>query len=88
MDEESLIRRIPPHSTEAEKSVVGSMLMSREAVITAVEILKKEDFYEPQYGILFDTIRQMNDSGRAVDAVTLQDALKSQNLPPRCRGRS
>ena len=48
MDEESLIRRIPPHSTEAEKSVVGSMLMSREAVIAAVEILKKEDFYEPQ----------------------------------------
>ncbi|MGN0255302.1 MAG: replicative DNA helicase [Chordicoccus sp.] len=86
MDEESLIRRIPPHSTEAEKSVVGSMLMSREAVIAAVEILKKEDFYEPQYGILFDTIRQMNDSGRAVDAVTLQDALKSQNLPPEMQG--
>ena len=42
--EEALIKRIPPHSLEAEKSVIGSMLMDREAVLTALEILTKEDF--------------------------------------------
>ena len=41
--EEALIKKIPPHSTEAEKSVIGSMLMSRDAVIAAAEILNKED---------------------------------------------
>ena len=62
--EEAVIKRIPPHSLEAEKSVIGSMLMSGDAVTTAVEILKKEDFYEQQYGVLFEAMKELYDEDR------------------------
>ncbi|HUM85123.1 MAG TPA: replicative DNA helicase [Lachnospiraceae bacterium] len=80
--EEALIKRIPPHSLEAEKSVIGSMLMGHEAVVTAVEILNKEDFYEQQYGVIFEAMKELNDEGKPVDVVTLQNRLKEKGLPP------
>ena len=73
--DEALIRRIPPHSAEAERSVVGSMLMSEDAVITASEILQQEDFYDRSNGILFETMCSLNRAGKAIDPVTVQDAL-------------
>ncbi len=80
--EEALIKRIPPHSPEAEKSVIGSMLMSRDAVIAACEILSKDDFYEQQYGVLFEAMRELNEAGKPVDVVTLQDRLRKEDVPP------
>ena len=55
--EETLIKRVLPHSIEAEQSVIGSMLMDREAVIAASEIITGSDFYQQQYGIMFDAMR-------------------------------
>ena len=46
--EESVIKRVMPNSLEAEQSVIGSMIMDREAIIAASEILLKEDFYQQQ----------------------------------------
>ncbi len=46
--EEALIKRIMPNSLEAEQSVVGSMIMSKDAIVTASEMLLKEDFYHQQ----------------------------------------
>ena len=50
--EEAVIKRIMPHSVEAEQSVIGSMLMDREAVLVASELLTGEDFYQRQYGLV------------------------------------
>lgn len=80
--EEALIKRIPPHSLEAEKSVIGSMLMDREAVLTALEILTKEDFYEQQYGIIFEAMKELTEKDRPVDVITLQNALREKDVPP------
>lgn len=80
--EEALIKRVPPHSQEAERSVIGSMLMGREALLTAVELLSKDDFYERQYGEIFEAMKDLNDAGKPVDVVTLQDELLKRNLPP------
>ena len=44
--EEAIIKRVMPHSLEAEQSVIGSMIMDREAVLVASEILTGEDFYQ------------------------------------------
>ena len=52
--DEALIKRVMPHSLEAEQSVIGSMLMDNEAVTIASDMLVKEDFYSSQYGILLD----------------------------------
>jgi len=67
---------------EAEQSVIGSMIMDREAIIVASEIVLGEDFYNKQYGVLFDTMVELNDEGRPVDLVTLQDRLKEKDVPP------
>lgn len=80
--EETVLKRILPHSIEAEQSVIGSMIMDREAIVVASEILTGEDFYNKQYGILFETMIELNDEGRPVDLVTLQDRLKEKEVPP------
>ena len=79
--DEAVIKRIPPHNQEAEKSVIGAMMMSRDAVIVAAEILEKEDFYETRYGLVFDALKQLNEEGKAIDPVTLQDKLKEMDAP-------
>ncbi len=80
--EETVLKRILPHSVEAEQSVIGSMIMDREAIVIASEIISGDDFYSKQYGILFQTMVELNDESRAVDLVTLQDRLKEKDVPP------
>lgn len=80
--EEALLKRILPHSIEAEQSVIGSMIMDREAIVVASEIVLGDDFYNKQYGVLFDTMVELNDEGKPVDLVTLQDRLKEKDVPP------
>lgn len=79
--EDTAITRIMPNSLEAEQSVVGSMIMDKQAIITAGELLITDDFYHRQYGILFQTMVDMNNEGRPVDIVTLQERLKEKNVP-------
>ena len=80
--EETVLKRILPHSVEAEQSVIGAMIMDREAIVVASELITAEDFYNKQYGILFDTMVELNDEGKPVDLVTLQDRLKEKDVPP------
>ena len=80
--EENVLKRILPHSIEAEQSVIGSMLLDREAITTASELISGEDFYNKQYGVLFDTMCELNDAGSPVDLVTLQDRLRTKDVPP------
>ncbi len=79
--DENFIKRIQPHSEEAEKSVLGSMLMDRDAIVEAEDMLVQEDFYQRQYGILFEAMVELYREGKAVDLVTLQEKLKEKDLP-------
>ena len=83
--EEGLIRRTLPHSIEAEQSVIGSMIMDTDAIVTASELINSEDFYGNQYGILFQTMYDMYSEGKPIDLVTLQDRLKQQEVPEELR---
>ena len=80
--DEAVLKRVLPHSIEAEQSVIGSMLMDKEAITIASEQLHGEDFYGKQYGILFDAMVELNDEGKPVDLVTLQQRLKEKGTPP------
>ena len=80
--EEALMKRIMPHSQEAEQSVIGAMIMSRDAIVEASEIITGEDFYQQQYGAVFEAMVELHDEGKAVDLVTLQERLREKNLPP------
>lgn len=80
--EEALIKRILPHSDEAERAVIGSMLMDADAIVTASEMITSDDFYQRQYGILFDVMTELYGEDKPVDLVTLQERLKNKDMPP------
>ena len=79
--DEALIKRVPPHSIEAEQSVVGAMLMDRDAITTASEIICGDDFYQTAYGVIFDSVVEMFNEGQPVDLITLQNRLKEKDVP-------
>ena len=79
--EEALIKRIMPNSLEAEQSVIGSMIMDKDAIVTVMEMLSQKDFYHQQYGLLFQAMVELYNAGQPVDLVTLQNKLRSMNVP-------
>lgn len=68
--------RLPPQNLDAEQSVLGSMLLDRDAVTRAIEILTPEDFYREQHRAVYQAICRLFDRGEAVDMVTATEELK------------
>ena len=81
-ENDALLKRVLPHSIEAEQSVIGAMLMDRDAIIAASEIITEEDFYQRQYGVMFQCMVELFNEGQAVDVVNLQNRLKEKDVPP------
>ncbi len=75
-------KKVPPYSADAERSVIGSMMLSSDAVMAAMELLTPESFYARQYGIFFQAITEVYNSGRPVDSVTIPEKLKEMQAPP------
>jgi replicative DNA helicase len=71
---------VPPNNLRAEESVLGAMLLSREAIAEVVEILEPDHFYKPAHGHLYDAILSLYSGGEPVDAVTVADELKRAGL--------
>ena len=82
MGQEDIIKRVMPHSYEAEQSVLGSMLMDRDAVSVAAVSLEKEEFYVSQHAMLFESIMDLYNAGKPIDLVTVQNKLKEKDVPP------
>jgi replicative DNA helicase len=68
--------RVPPHNVEAEESVLGSMLLSKDAIAEVLELLREDDFYRPAHRTVFRSVLELYGHGDAVDAVTVQEALR------------
>lgn len=79
--DEALIKRVLPHSVEAEQAVIGAMLMDADAITTASEIISRDDFYQAAYGIVFEAVTELYNAGKAVDLVTLQTRLTEKDVP-------
>ena len=79
--DEAIIKRILPHSIDAEKAVIGSMIMDADAVVAASEMITGDDFYQRQYGILFAAMVELYNEGKPVDVLTLQERLKMKDVP-------
>ena len=79
--DEAIIKRILPHSIDAEKAVIGSMIMDADAVVAASEMITGDDFYQRQYGILFDAMVELYNEGKPVDVLTLQERLRMKDVP-------
>jgi replicative DNA helicase len=67
--------RLPPQNIEAEQGVLGSILLDNDVLHEVVPILKVEDFYRDSHQIVYRTIRDLYDLGKAIDLITLSDEL-------------
>ena len=74
--EEALVKQEMPKDLVAEKSILGSILMDPEVVITAAEMITGDDFYLKEHGVIFDTMVSMYNNKVTLDYVTLQDKLR------------
>lgn len=72
--------RLPPHNLEAEESLLGAVLLSRDAVAEAVERCSTADFYKPAHGHIFEAACNLYARGEAVDTVTVADELRRRDL--------
>ena len=72
--------RIPPQDIDAEMSVLGSMMLTSEAVSVVSEILRPQDFYQPSHETIFDTIVELTGRAEPADAITVAGELKRQGL--------
>ncbi|MGB7604021.1 MAG: replicative DNA helicase [Lutisporaceae bacterium] len=73
------IQKIPPNSLEAEQSVLGAMLLDKEAISVATEFVSREDFYREAHKEIFEAVVELFDKGQPVDLITLPEKLKVRN---------
>ncbi|MEQ4715968.1 replicative DNA helicase [Nonomuraea sp. B19D2] len=78
--------RTPPHNIEAEQSVLGGMLLSKDAIADVVEILRSDDFYRPAHQMVYDVITDLYGRGEPADAVTVFDELQKRGEMARVGG--
>ena len=64
------VEKIPPHDDEAEQAVIGSMLTDKDAVVSAIEVLKSDDFYRNDNSIIYDAIMSIYAKGEPIDIIT------------------
>lgn len=80
--EEEVIKRLPPNNVEAEKAVIGAMMLDSDAIMVCSEILTAGEFYQQQYGIIFDALAEMYRDGIGADLVTIQNKLREKEVTP------
>ena len=73
-------QRVPPHNLSAEESLIGAMLMNKDAVADAIEIITADDFYKPAHQHIFNAITSLFGAGEPADIVTVADELSRANL--------
>jgi replicative DNA helicase len=78
--------RLPPQDVAAEQSVLGGMLLSKDAIADVVEGLRGVDFYRPAHEIIFDAVLDLYGRGEPADAVTVSDELTKRGSLPRVGG--
>lgn len=76
----SIVERIPPQNIDAERSTLGSMLLEKEAIYKAQEILNPEDFYREAHRVIFEVVIHLANKGEPVDIITVSEELKQRNM--------
>src|SRR5699024_12537508 len=72
------ISRIPPHSVESEQSILGSILLDKDAIITVSETINPDDFYKEAHKIIYEAMIKLSNKSEPIDLITLTEELKKQ----------
>ena len=70
--------RIPPHSVESEQSILGSVLLDKDAMITVSETIRPDDFYKEAHKIIYECMIKLSNKGEPIDLITLTEELRKQ----------
>ena len=81
-----LLDKVPPHNLDAEQSVLGSLMLSQEAVLKAIEIVQAKDFYKEAHGVIYDVILALVDKGEPIDIITVSEELMQRGMLERIGG--
>lgn len=82
------MERIPPHSLEAEESVLGAMLIDPESLIKVLDVVKPEDFYKDSHRLIFETALELFERHEPIDLLTMGNRLQEKNILTQIGGRS
>jgi len=88
MSDSAAMTKIPPHDVEAEKSVLGAVLIDSSAMNSVAEFLKPEHFYLPEHQTIFEAMMSSFEKQRPIDLITIQDELKKQGTLKKIGGKS
>ncbi|MBE6029015.1 MAG: replicative DNA helicase [Clostridiales bacterium] len=80
--------RIPPHNPDAERSVLGAALLSKDALFDVVEAVKPEDFYDPNHKEIFSVLYELSKKNAPVDALTVSEELDRRGSLEMVGGRA
>lgn len=72
--------RLPPHNVEAEQSVLGALMLDKEAVIRVADILRKEDFYKDAHGIIYEVMLQLYEEREPIDVLSVSNKLEEKKM--------
>ena len=72
------VTRIPPHSVESEQSILGSILLDKDAIITVSETIRPSDFYKEAHKIIYECMLKLSNKNEPIDLITLTEELKKQ----------
>jgi replicative DNA helicase len=80
------VGRVPPHNEEAEMSLLGSILIDRDAIVDVAEFLRQEHFYKENWGSVFEAMLTLYEKREPIDVVTIADQLKKMHALKRIGG--
>ena len=80
--------KVPPHSTEAERSVLGGLMLSNDAWFDVADVVGSKDFYHPQHQIVFEAMQALSRDNQPLDGITVSEALESRGLLAKAGGNA
>ncbi|HOV80838.1 MAG TPA: replicative DNA helicase [Bacillota bacterium] len=81
-----MLERVPPQNIDAEQSVLGAILLDREAIYKVMKVLRPDDFYRENHRIIYEAMLDLNESGSPVDMITVSDHLRRQGTLEKAGG--
>ena len=88
VNDQNIIAKVPPHSLEAEESLLGSLLIDKDAIIRVADNVMPQDFYKDSHKIIYDTIKELYGNQEPIDIITLSNRLEDKNKMTVIGGRS
>lgn len=88
MEKNDVLAKIPPHSLEAEESLLGCLLIDKDAIIKIADSLMPQDFYKDSHKIIYETIKDLYSSQEPIDIITLANRLEERKKLELVSGRS